>query len=103
LHNPKYFQYLKPLNNIKSLVFSGHLHGGQIGLLNFPYFQTLSIFSFIKWPADGFWCKSNLGIFRDNSFNCIGDKLYVHRGFGFYGFPLRFGIWNEESILEIKF
>jgi predicted MPP superfamily phosphohydrolase len=29
------------------------------------------------------------------------DHLYVHRGTGHYGFPLRLGVPPEESVLEL--
>jgi predicted MPP superfamily phosphohydrolase len=29
------------------------------------------------------------------------DRLYVHRGTGHYGFPLRLGVPPEESLLEL--
>jgi len=28
-------------------------------------------------------------------------RLYVHRGTGFYGFPLRIGVPGEASVLEL--
>ena len=29
------------------------------------------------------------------------DRLYVHRGTGHYGFPLRLGVPSEESLLQV--
>jgi len=29
------------------------------------------------------------------------NRLYVHRGTGFYGFPLRVGVPGEASVLEV--
>jgi predicted MPP superfamily phosphohydrolase len=29
------------------------------------------------------------------------NRLYVHRGTGFYGFPLRIGVPGEASLLEV--
>ena len=29
------------------------------------------------------------------------SRLYVHRGTGFYGFPLRIGVPGEASVLEL--
>jgi predicted MPP superfamily phosphohydrolase len=28
--------------------------------------------------------------------------MYVHRGTGFYGFPLRIGVHGEESLLDLR-
>ena len=29
------------------------------------------------------------------------SRLYVHRGTGFYGFPLRIGVPGEHSVIEL--
>ena len=33
-------------------------------------------------------------------FGLGASRLYVHRGLGFYGFPLRIGVPGEASVLE---
>lgn len=38
---------------------------------------------------------------RYPSDKCGRDLMYVHRGTGFYGLPLRVGVPNEESVKYI--
>jgi hypothetical protein len=68
-------------------VLSGHTHGGQVGLLwlGLPH-TMLSAFSSI--PDHGLWSRGS-------------DLLYVHRGTGHYGFPIRVGVPPEESVLHV--
>jgi predicted MPP superfamily phosphohydrolase len=39
-------------------------------------------------PDHGLWARGR-------------DRLYVHRGTGHYGFPLRLGVPSEESLLRV--
>lgn len=83
LHDPGAFIHLP--HGDADLVLSGHTHGGQVGLVSFGLTHTLlSLFS--RVPDHGLWGR---GL----------DRLYVHRGTGHYGFPLRFGVPSEESLL----
>jgi predicted MPP superfamily phosphohydrolase len=43
---------------------------------------------FVKMPDHGLWARGT-------------DRLYVHRGTGHYGFPLRLGVPSEESLLAV--
>jgi predicted MPP superfamily phosphohydrolase len=85
LHDPGAFRHLP--QGVADVVLSGHTHGGQLGLLwmGLPY-TFLSLFSEI--PDHGLWARG-------------ADRLYVHRGTGHYGFPLRLGVPPEESVLEL--
>jgi predicted MPP superfamily phosphohydrolase len=40
-------------------------------------------------PDHGLWARGR-------------DRLYVHRGTGHYGFPLRVGVPAEQSLLRIQ-
>ena len=85
LHDPGAFRHLPP--GTADLVLSGHTHGGQVGLLWLGLPHTfVSMVSSI--PDHGLWARGK-------------DLLYVHRGTGHYGFPLRLGVPPEESILEV--
>jgi predicted MPP superfamily phosphohydrolase len=84
LHDPLGFQYV-PKGDV-DLTLSGHTHGGQVGLVSFGLDWT--VLSRSRWPDHG--------LFGHGS-----NRLYVHRGTGFYGFPLRVGVPGESSLLEL--
>ena len=85
LHDPSAFHDL-PDDDV-DLVFSGHTHGGQVGLLSLG--STWTVLSGSRWPDHGHFARGR-------------SHLYVHRGTGFYGFPLRIGVPGEASVLEIE-
>ncbi|MEM9189255.1 MAG: metallophosphoesterase [Myxococcota bacterium] len=85
LHDPGAFRHLPEGEG--DLVLSGHTHGGQLGLvsLGLPW-TLLSVLT--RMPDHGFWARGT-------------DRLYVHRGTGHYGFPLRLGVPAEEGLLRV--
>jgi uncharacterized protein len=85
LHDPGAFVHLP--EGEADLALSGHTHGGQVGLvsLGLPYTMMRA---FVKMPDHGLWARGT-------------DRLYVHRGTGHYGFPLRLGVPAEESVLTV--
>ena len=84
LHDPLGFRFVPPGD--VDLTLSGHTHGGQIGLVSFGLDWT--VLSRSRWPDHGL-------------FGHGASRLYVHRGTGFYGFPLRVGVPGELSLIEI--
>lgn len=84
LHDPLAFHHV-PAGEI-DLTLSGHTHGGQVGLVSAGLDWT--VLSRSRWPDHGLFARG-------------ADRLYVHRGTGFYGFPLRVGVPGEASLLEI--
>lgn len=86
LHDPGAFVHLP--ESSADLVFSGHTHGGQVGLLRFGLPYT-AVSALSKVPDHGLWARGR-------------DRLYVHRGTGQYGFPLRVGVPAEESLLLVR-
>lgn len=85
LHDPGAFRLIP--DGEADLVLSGHTHGGQVGLVSLGLPVTL-LRLFAKIPDHGFWA--------------LGDnRLYVHRGTGHYGFPLRIGVPAEESLVRV--
>ncbi len=84
LHDPQGFDSVP--EGEADLVLSGHTHGGQVGLVSIGLDWTFLTRS--RWPDHGLFAKGH-------------NRLYVHRGTGFYGFPLRMGVPGEASILEI--
>ena len=85
LHDPGAFHQL-PAGSA-DLVLSGHTHGGQLGLLRLGLQGTV-VSALSQVPDHGAWA---LGTAR----------LYVHRGTGHYGFPLRIGVPAERSLLNV--
>jgi predicted MPP superfamily phosphohydrolase len=86
LHDPGAFRHLPEGEG--DLVLSGHTHGGQIGLVSFGLSWTFLRLFGVKIPDHGFWGRGR-------------DRLYVHRGTGHYGFPIRLGVPSEESIVRV--
>lgn len=88
LHDPGAFRALPEGEG--DLVLSGHTHGGQVGLVSLGLnFTMLRIFA-RNHPDHGLWARGR-------------DRLYVHRGTGHYGFPLRIGVPAEDSILRVHY
>ncbi|WP_228285356.1 metallophosphoesterase [Aliarcobacter lanthieri] len=81
-HQPKYLKDLKTTQNI-DLVLCGHTHGGQIFPFNFlvkleqPYVK---------------------GLHQHNEFT----QVYVNKGTGFWGPPMRLGASSEITILRLS-
>ncbi len=87
LHDPLQFRHLPEGEG--DLVLSGHTHGGQVGLLSLGASWTfMRLFGGGALPDHGLWARGR-------------DRLYVHRGTGHYGFPLRLGVPSEESLLRV--
>jgi hypothetical protein len=84
LHSPAGFRHIA--SGEVDLVLSGHTHGGQLGLLSMGFGWT--VLSRTRWPDHGLFGHGT-------------NRLYVHRGTGFYGFPLRIGVPGEASLLEV--
>jgi predicted MPP superfamily phosphohydrolase len=84
LHDPRNFHDV-PKGEV-DLTLSGHTHGGQVGLVSLGFDWT--VLSRSKWPDHGLFGHGR-------------SRLYVHRGTGFYGFPLRIGVPGEASVLEL--
>ncbi len=86
LHDPGAFRHLP--HGHGDLVLSGHTHGGQVGLVSLGLRWTFLRLFGTRIPDHGFWARGR-------------DRMYVHRGTGHYGFPLRLGVPAEESVLRV--
>jgi predicted MPP superfamily phosphohydrolase len=86
LHDPAAFKRL-PVGE-GDLVLSGHTHGGQVGFVSFGLPWTF-VSAVTSIPDHGLWARGR-------------DRLYVHRGTGHYGFPLRVGVPAEQSLLRVQ-
>lgn len=85
LHDPGAFKHLPP--GSADLVLSGHTHGGHVGLVSLGLDWT-AVGAVARMPDHGAWGHQ-------------GNRLYVSRAVGHYGFQLRIGVPAEESILEL--
>ncbi|RIV43028.1 metallophosphoesterase [Flagellimonas pelagia] len=70
------------------LTLSGHTHGMQFGV---------EIPGWVKWSPAKWRYKYWAGIYKE-----LGQFINVNRGFGFIGYPGRFGIWPEISVITLK-
>lgn len=70
------------------LTLSGHTHGMQFGV---------EIPGWIKWSPVKWRYKYWAGLYKE-----MGQFINVNRGFGFIGYPGRFGIWPEISVITLK-
>ncbi|HEY2516455.1 MAG TPA: metallophosphoesterase [Polyangiaceae bacterium] len=86
LHDPGAFRHLPEGEG--DLVLSGHTHGGQVGLVSLGLSWTFLRLFGVKIPDHGFWGRGR-------------DRMYVHKGTGHYGFPLRLGVPAEESVVRV--
>ncbi len=85
-HRPDCFPQAAALG--ASLMLSGHTHGGQLGL---P-----SIFGRVRNLAE-FMTRFDRGLYRER-----GATLYVNRGLGFTGQPIRLFTSREIAVLELR-
>ncbi len=85
LHDPGAFAHLAP--GAADLVLSGHTHGGHVGLLDLGLPWTV-VSGLVGLPDHGPYTQN-------------GNRLYVNRAAGHYGFQLRLGVAAEESILHV--
>ncbi|MFZ5480035.1 MAG: metallophosphoesterase [Myxococcota bacterium] len=85
LHDPGAFRHLP--EGEADLVLSGHTHGGHVGLVSLGLDWT-AVSAIAGLPDHGLFARGT-------------DRLYVHRGSGHYGFPLRIGVPMEESVIEV--
>lgn len=87
-HDPSHWQaeILTKYPNV-DLTLSGHTHGMQFGI-EIPGF---------KWSPVQYMYKEWAGLYKSSD-----QFLYVNRGYGYLGYPGRFGILPEISILTLQ-
>jgi uncharacterized protein len=69
------------------IAFAGHTHGAQFGV-EIPGFH---------WSPVQYFYKQWAGLYKQDE-----QYLYVNRGLGFLGYPGRFGIWPEITVMELR-
>ena len=86
LHDPGAFKHVP--DGFAELTLSGHTHGGHVGLVSLGFDWT-AIGGAASMPDHGLWGRGT-------------SRLYVHRGTGHYGYPVRLGVPGEEGMLEVR-
>jgi len=88
-HDPSHWEEeVVPDDYHYHLTLSGHTHGMQFGI---------EIPGWIKWSPVKWRYKQWAGIYEE-----AGQFINVNRGFGFLGYPGRFGIWPEITVITLK-
>lgn len=86
-HDPSHWRaQVRPEYPDIDLMLAGHTHGMQFGIDS----------EVLKWSPVQYVYKEWADLYED-----AGKFLYVNRGFGFIGYPGRFGIWPEITVLEL--
>lgn len=86
-HDPSHWDAeIRPNYPKIDLMLSGHTHGMQYGV-EIPG---------IKWSPVQYVYKEWAGLYEEGR-----QKLYVNRGYGFIGYPGRFGILPEITVIEL--
>jgi predicted MPP superfamily phosphohydrolase len=86
-HRPDCFPQAAALG--ACLVLSGHTHGGQLGLPSLFGRRVRNLAEFITRFDRGLYCRG-------------GAVLYVNRGLGFTGQPIRLFTSREIAVLELR-
>jgi len=87
LHYPAVFDYVTELGVPIDLTLAGHTHGGQLSL-DFVH-RGLDLGRLVTHYVSGWYEKG-------------GHQLYVNRGIGTTGFPIRLGARPEISVFELS-
>ena len=86
-HDPSHWDaQVRPEYPDIDLMLAGHTHGAQFGV-EIPGF---------KWSPVQYSYKQWAGLYEQGR-----QKLYVNRGYGFIGYPGRFGILPEITVIEL--
>ncbi len=86
-HDPSHWDaQVRPAYPDIDLTLAGHTHGAQFGV-EIPGF---------KWSPVQYVYKQWAGVYEQGR-----QKLYVNRGYGFIGYPGRFGILPEITVIEL--
>ena len=88
-HDPTHWEDEVLKGNTRyQLTLSGHTHGMQMGI---------EIPGWVKWSPIKRRYKHWAGIYGE-----AGQLINVNRGFGYFAFPGRVGIWPEITVITLK-
>ena len=93
-HDPTFWDtHVRPGHPEINLMLAGHTHGGQIGIEFGPLRWGLARLVYERWA----------GLYREPATDGRGAQyLYVNRGLGTVGAPLRIGIPPEITLLTLR-
>lgn len=93
-HTPTYWdEHVRTEHPEFDLMLCGHTHGGQIGVEWGPLRYSLARVAYPRWA----------GLYKETRANGEGSQyLYVNRGAGTVGPPLRLGIRPEITLLTLR-
>lgn len=93
-HDPTFWdQHVRPEHADIDLMLCGHTHGGQIGYEFGPLRWSLARVAYARWA----------GLYREPRADGAGHQyLYVNRGAGTVGPPIRLGIRPEITLLTLR-
>ena len=87
-HDPSHWKYqVTEEYNMVDAMFSGHTHGAQFGIETEKF----------KWSPIQLRYKEWAGLYQHKE-----QQLYVNRGFGYLGYPGRFGIRPEITLFTLE-
>ena len=93
-HDPSFWDsHVRPSHTDIDLMLCGHTHGGQFGFEFGPFRWSLAQLRYKRWA----------GLYAEPRIGGVGQQwLYVNRGIGTVGPPLRLGIPPEITFLTLR-
>ncbi len=92
-HDPTFWdRHILPGYSQIDLMLCGHTHGGQIGIEIGPVRWSLARIAYPRWA----------GLYSERGYNEANQFLYVNRGLGTVGPPIRFGVRPEITELTLR-
>jgi len=86
IHDPRAFATIP--DGCADLVFSGHTHGGQVGI-QLGQDHALTVVGLVGIPDQGIFQRKDM-------------MMFITRCVGFYGYPMRLGIPPEIALLTLR-
>lgn len=94
-HDPTFWDaHVRPAHPDIDLMLCGHTHGGQVGVEMGPVRFSLARIAYPRWA----------GLYQENRAQnpSVDQFLYVNRGLGTVGPPIRFGVRPEITLLTLR-
>jgi predicted MPP superfamily phosphohydrolase len=93
-HDPTFWDgHVRPSYPDIDLMLCGHTHGGQVGFEMGPLRWSLARIAYPRWA----------GLYQESRpQNDCDQYLYVNRGLGTVGPPIRFGVRPEITLLTLR-